>query len=173
MFEIGNLLEQLFSFVRIFDTHTLAGKVLKEGAVHDIRTGENGLLTALKRLMLNELDAMTVIDKRVACDTCFLLIRLGETSVDDEALTVRPHGCLAFDRTNRHMAVDDTSGGRIEPKLREYLFADLLVVSKAEIRPFLLLVRGLVRDEIALEGGHLILVVERRMGAFPEVKQVV
>ena len=133
----------------------------------DIATGEYGLLATLKRLMFNELDAVTVVDKCVSGDTCFLLVRLGESSVDDEALAVRANRRLAFDGANRHMAVDDTSARRVQTELLEYPRAYLFIVRQTEISTFLFVPKGFVGDEIALERRHLIFVVERRERTFP------
>ena len=42
----------------------MTGKILQQRAVVYIRAGEHSLFTALERLMLDELDAVTIVDKR-------------------------------------------------------------------------------------------------------------
>ena len=111
--------------------------------------------------MLDELDAVAVIDERVSGDSGLLLIGFAETAVNDKTLAVGAHRCLAFDGANRHVTVDDTSCRRVKTELFENLRAHLLVVCQGKISPFLLLVRGLVAEEIALKSSHLILVVQR------------
>ena len=109
LFQCLYLLQQFLSFVRVTDAHPLARKVLQQCSVVDIRTGEHRLFAALKRLMFYQLDAVTVIDKRVSRDTCLLLIRLAEPAVYDKTLAIGANRRLAFDRTNGHVTIDNTA----------------------------------------------------------------
>ena len=136
-----NLLEQLFSFVRIFDADAMVGEILQECAAVDIRTGEYRLFAALERLMLHKLDAVAVVDECIAGDACFLLVGLAEPAVYDEPFAVGTDRCLAFDRPDGHMTVDDAAGLRIQTEFLEDVPADLLIVRQREISAFLLLVR--------------------------------
>ena len=83
----------------------------------DVAAGEDRLFAGLKTLVLHELDTMTVVDERVARDARFLLVGFAETSVDHEPSAVGADGCLALDRTYRHVAVDNPSGRGVKPEL--------------------------------------------------------
>ena len=55
----------------------------------NVRTGEDGLLAALERLMLHQLNAVTIVNQRVTGDTGLLLIKVGCT---DHAVAVPAGG---------------------------------------------------------------------------------
>ena len=75
LFEPVYLFEQLFSFVRIFDTNPVIREILQQRPIMYIRAGEDRLLAALERLMFHQLNAVAVVDECVAGDSCFLLVR--------------------------------------------------------------------------------------------------
>lgn len=62
LFEPCYLVEQLFPFVCIFDTNPVVRAILKERAIMYVAAGKNSLFAALKRLMFNELDSVTVVN---------------------------------------------------------------------------------------------------------------
>ena len=53
LFEPVYLFEQLFSFVRIFDTNPMIREILQQRPIMYIRAGEDCLLAALERLMFH------------------------------------------------------------------------------------------------------------------------
>ena len=133
----------------------------------NIASGKHSLFAALERLMLHELDPMTVIDERVAGHTRFFLIGFAETAVNDEPFAVRAGRCLSFDCTYRNMPVDNTADCRVKPELAEDGIAYVLFVCQCEISSFAFFVGRFVGYEITLESGHAVFVVKRRELAFP------
>src|SRR5260221_10240871 len=71
------------------------------------------------------------------------------------------------------MAVDDQTAARIDAKFAQHLLAELFLVDEGEIGILLLLVRVLVGDEVALQGGDTILAEEWAARAAPEVPEEV
>ena len=57
--------------------------------------------------MLHQLHAVRMIYQRIARDTRFGLIGLGETAVNHQQFAVRLYGALAFNNLHGHVSVDD------------------------------------------------------------------
>ena len=128
MLQVGYLLLQFFSAVGVAHADTVAAEVLEQGAVVDVAAGEDSLLAALKRLVFYELDAMAVVDKRVARNARLLLIGLAEAAVYHEALALRADRRLPLDSTHGNMPVDDTPRLGVKPELAQYLLAYIAAV---------------------------------------------
>ena len=122
---------------------------------------------------VNEFEAATVVDERVACDACRIVIGLGESAVDDHQSAVCFDGAFAACYAYGHMPVDDVSMAAFDAKSIEDSVAYLGVVAQLVVVAFLLLVRPFVTKKIALEGGHAVLVEERGVLSAPEVPEVV
>ena len=71
------------------------------------------------------------------------------------------------------MTIDDVCTVVVETEFAKDGLADFLGVGKFEEGTFLLLVEFLVVDKVTFEGGHLVLVEERRFGTTPEVEHIV
>ena len=128
MLEVRYLLLEFFSAVGISHADSVATEVLEQGAVVDVAAGEDSLFAALKRLMLNELDAMAIVDKRVARNARLLLIGFAEAAVYHKPLALRADRRFALDGAHGDMPVDDTPRLGVKPELAQYLFAYIAAV---------------------------------------------
>ena len=123
--------------------------------------------------MLDELEAAAVVNERIACNARFIMISLGEATVDDHQFAIGLDGVLALDNMDGYVTIDDMAVGPFDTKGIKDAVANLFVVAQAEIVAFLLLIGGLVRQEVTFESGHLRFVEEGRILAAPEVEEIV
>jgi len=89
------------------------------------------------------------------------VIRLRETTVDDETDAVGLDRRFALVGSDRYVSVDDMRIVLVQTEFPQDGLANLLLVSELEECALLLLVEFLGTDKVALESGHLVLVEER------------
>ena len=108
--------------------------------------------------MLNELKSAGVIYQRVAGDTRFGLIGLGEAAVNHHELAAGLDGILTLDGLDGHVAVDDVTVLALNAELVKNHVNHFGVVAHGVVEALDLLVGILVGNEVALKGRHLALV---------------
>ena len=127
----------------------------------------DGFLGAAEGLVLHQLEPTGVEYQRVAGDARLRLVGFGKAAVDDEQLAVGLDGGLAFRSLYRHMAVDDMAVRALHIEAVENHVDGCLVVVVLVVVAFLFLVGLRVGYEVAFEGGHLVFVEQRGVGAAP------
>ena len=171
--EIINLELEFAAAVGVANEHTMELEVLELDAAVDVAPLFDGLLLTFECLMLNELEAMTIIDESVASDACSLVIGLGETAIDDEPLAACTEWALALSGPDRDVPIDDTPLVGVEPELTQDEVAGVGVIGELIVGALMLLGEVGVVDEIAFESGHAILVEERGVWTAPEIPHIV
>ena len=114
-----------------------------------------------------------VVDERVAGDARGGLVGPREPAVDHEHAPTALHGVLAVLDFDRHMPAHDMRRLRVHAEVLEDPRDHALVLDKRVEGVLHLLARGLVGDEVQLEGGHLALREQRASLAQPQVPQKV
>ena len=101
--------------------------------------------------------------------SCFSLICLGKTAIDDQQLSAALNRCLSFFQFNRHMTVYNMRAVGIQPKFLENTINDVLLLHQTVIAVLLLGMNRLVCHKIAFKGRHLIFAEYRRLRTAPDV----
>ena len=86
------------------------------------------------------------------------MVGLGEAAIDDHQASAGFDGILALRHMNGYVAIDDMTIGTFYLEGIEDTVAHLGRITKFEVVAFLLMIRFLVGEEIAFEGGHLRLI---------------
>lgn len=66
-----HLLLQFLATVGVAYAHTALREIFQHSPAMDVTTAEHSLLTVLERLVLYELNTMTIVDERIAGDAVF------------------------------------------------------------------------------------------------------
>lgn len=156
--QVFYLCAELLTFVGVSDEHTVGGELDELGSGLDIEAPFDSVARVHKWFMLNELETTAVVNQRVACDACLLMVSLGESAIDHHQFAVSLDRILTLGGMDWHMAVDDMTVRSCDAEGIEYAVADDLVVAELEVVAFLFFIGGLVDEEIALKGCHLRLV---------------
>ena len=107
--------------------------------------------------------------KSITGNPRLLLISFGKTAVDDQETSSAFDGRFPVYLLHRHMSVYDMGILIMQAKLIQYTFYRLFLLKKPVIAVFLLLMGLLLRHEIPLKSGHLLLAEHRRARPRPDI----
>ena len=171
--EVFDLSAEFLALVCISHPHAMGREFNQLRSGLDVETTLDGVLCTGKRFVLDELEAAAVVNERIACNARLIVISLGETAVDNHQFAISFDGVLTFGNMDGYVTIDDMAIRSFDTEGVEDAVANLFVVAQAEVVAFLLLIGGLVRQEVTFEGGHLRLVEEGRILAAPKVEEIV
>ena len=87
-FEVGNLRAQLDTFVRVGHQHAVGRHFHNLCCAFDVRATLDGVGCRGERFVLDELKSAAVIDEGVSGYSCFFVVCLAESAVDDHQFAV-------------------------------------------------------------------------------------
>ena len=121
--------------------------------------------------MLNELETSAVIDERIACNTSCVMVRLGETSVNNHQHTVCFDGVLTLAGMNRNVTVNDVAGLSFNSETVQDASTNGRIFAKLIVGAFFFVMRGWIGEEISLERRHTTLVEEWTVWSAPKIPE--
>ena len=105
----------------------------------------------------------------IACDPPLLLVRLGESAIDDQKFPSTFDGGFAMDLFHRYMPVDNMGIGLIQSEFLQDLPDDFLIFQQLVVTVLLFCMSLLIFQEIPLKCCHLGLAEHRGSGTRPDV----
>ena len=123
--------------------------------------------------MLNKLETATMVNERVTCNACLLMVRLCKSTVNDHKSATCLNWTFTCYHMNRNVTVYNVTVLTRYAKCVHYAVNSLLVITQTEEVAFLLNVRLLFADEVTLKGSHLRFVEQRRVFSAPQIEKVI
>lgn len=186
MFLEGTLTVSMEKSAEVFDAslYLVAAISLRDedavvGAGDDLLKGDNigpshdGIGSGGEGLVLDEVEALAVVDEGVAGDARGAMIGMSESAINDEETPVCLDGVLALSSTHGDVAIDNVAVTALDAEMIEDVVDDAGIVTQEVIMAFRLLVRRLVFNEVSLESSHLALIEEGAIDAAPKVPKEV
>lgn len=139
----------------------------------NVGTTHDGIGSGGKGFVLDEVEALAVVDESIAGDARRTVIGMGESSVDDEETAIGLDGILTLSGTHRYVAIDDVAVAASHTEMVKDAVDDAGIVAQKIIVTFRLFVCRFVFDEISLEGSHFALIEEGAIDAAPKIPEEV
>ena len=112
-----------------------------------------------------------MIDKRIACNTSCVMVRLCETSVNNHQHTVCFDGILTLTGMNRDMTVNDVASLSFNSETVKNASTNGRIFAKLIVSTFFFMMRGWIGEEISLERRHSALVEEWTVWSAPKIPE--